>query len=129
VPTPDAPPPTSAVPADLDPEDAKLVTLARASRARVQADEGAAVRDGTGRTYTATSVELASLRLSALQAAVAAAVSSGATTLEAAAVVSATAVERPHAHDRAVVDDLAGAATPILLAGPDGVVAAVSRGA
>ena len=32
-------------PADLDPEDAKLVTLARATRTRARAVEGAAVRD------------------------------------------------------------------------------------
>ena len=48
---------------------------------------GAAVRDTDGRTYAAATVALASLRLSALQAAVAAAVSSGAPGLEAAAVV------------------------------------------
>ena len=64
--------------ADLDPEDAKLITLARSARARTGAAEGAAVRDDTGRTYLAATVELPSLRLTALQAAVAAAVSSGA---------------------------------------------------
>lgn len=63
---------------ELDPEDAKIVTLARATRARVGAPEGAAVRDTTGRTYTAATVTLPSLRLSALQLAVAMAVSSGA---------------------------------------------------
>jgi hypothetical protein len=64
------------------------VTLARASRARNSSAEGAAVRDQDGRTYVATSVDLPSLRLSALQTAVAMAVSSGASSLEAAAVVS-----------------------------------------
>nr|WP_218902427.1 cytidine deaminase [Streptomonospora nanhaiensis] len=73
---------------DLGPEDDKLITLARATRARTGAAEGAAVRDETGRTYTAATVDLPSLRLSALQAAVAAAVSSGAESLEAAAVVT-----------------------------------------
>ena len=73
---------------ELDPEDAKLVTLARSARARTGAAEGAAVRDDMGRTYAAVSVALPSLRLSALQAAVAAAVASGAQQLEAAAVVS-----------------------------------------
>ena len=73
---------------DLDPEDAKLVTLARSARARTGAAEGAAVRDDMGRTYVAASVDLPSLKLSALQAAVAAAVSSGAQQLEAAAVVT-----------------------------------------
>jgi hypothetical protein len=74
----------------LSAEDAKLVTLARASRARNSSAEGAAVRDQDGRTYVATSVDLPSLRLSALQTAVAMAVSSGASSLEAAAVVSDT---------------------------------------
>jgi len=73
---------------ELDPEDAKLVTLARAARARTDAAEGAAVRDDMGRTYAATTVALPSLSLTALQAAIAAAVSSGAQRLEAAAVVT-----------------------------------------
>lgn len=73
----------------LDPEDEKLVTLARSARARTGAAEGAAVRDDMGRTYVAASVALSSLNLTALQAAVAAAVSSGAQRLEAAVIVSA----------------------------------------
>lgn len=75
-------------PVELDPEDAKLVTLARSTRARTGAAEGAAVRDDMGRTYAAATVALPSLSLTALQAAIAAAVSSGAQRLEAAAVVS-----------------------------------------
>lgn len=71
----------------VPPEDDKLVTLARAAKARTGTAQGAAVRDDIGRTYAAASVELRSLRLSALQAAVAAALSSGSETLEAAAVV------------------------------------------
>ncbi|MFD0776023.1 cytidine deaminase, partial [Streptomonospora algeriensis] len=58
----------SSAPEHLDPEDEKLITLARTSRARTQAAEGAAVRDETGRTYTAATVELPSLKLTALQA-------------------------------------------------------------
>ncbi|MCK2241051.1 MULTISPECIES: cytidine deaminase [unclassified Crossiella] len=76
---------------ELDPEDTKLVVLARASRARTGAAEGAAVRDTDGRTYAATTVALPSLKLTALQAAVAAAVASGVDGLEAAAVVTAAA--------------------------------------
>jgi cytidine deaminase len=72
-------------------EDQKLITLARASRARAEAAEGAAVRDETGRTYAAATVALPSLNVTALQLAVAMAASSGATKLEAAAVVSASA--------------------------------------
>jgi hypothetical protein len=72
---------------DLEPEDAKLVTLARSARARTRAAQGAAVRDTDGRTYVATTVVLPSLQLSALQVAVAMAVSSGALGLEAAVVL------------------------------------------
>jgi hypothetical protein len=73
----------------VDTEDEKLVTLARSARARTGAAEGAAVRDDIGRTYVAATVSLPALSLSALQAAVAAAASSGVTKLEAAVVVSA----------------------------------------
>ena len=76
---------------ELDPEDAKLVTLARSTRARTGAAEGAAVRDDMGRTYAAATVALPSLALTAVQAAVAAAVSSGVQHLEAAAVVTESA--------------------------------------
>jgi hypothetical protein len=104
----------------LDPEDRKIVTLARSARARNGVPEGAAVRDETGRTYVAGTVALDSLKLSALQTAVAMAVASGATSLEAAAVV--TEAERASADDLAAVRDLGGAATPVLVAGPDGAV-------
>lgn len=106
---------------DLAAEDAKLVTLARSARGRTGAPEGAAVRDTDGRTYSAASVDLPSLQLSALQAAVAAAVSSGVRSLEAAAVVSdADAVEQ---EGLAAARDLT-ASVPVFLAGPDGAVRA-----
>jgi len=89
---------------DLDAEDQKIVTLARAVRARTGAAEGAAVRDTDGRTYAAATVALPSLRLTALQAAVAAAVSSGAEALEAAAVV--TEADKVDADSLAAVRDL-----------------------
>jgi hypothetical protein len=73
---------------EISPEDAKLVTLARASRARTSARQGAAVRDQDGRTYAASTVELPSLSIDALDLAVAMAISSGAKALEAAAVVA-----------------------------------------
>ncbi|MFJ6940942.1 cytidine deaminase [Streptomyces sp. NPDC101132] len=104
----------------LDPEDRKIITLARSARARNGVAEGAAVRDETGRTYVAGTVDLDSLKLSALQTAVAMAVASGAQSLEAAAVV--TAAEEPAEADRAAVRDLGGPGTPVLLAGPDGTV-------
>ena len=71
----------------LDAEDAKLVVLARGAMARAEAGSGAAVRDADGRTYAGAPVALEALALTALQAAVAAAVSSGATGLEAAVLV------------------------------------------
>jgi hypothetical protein len=111
-------------PADLDPEDAKIVTLARSVRARVGAVEGAAVRDTDGRTYTACTVALPSLTLTALQAAVAAAVAAGAPGLEAAAVVGDRA--DVDADSLAAVRDL-GAGAPVLLADPGGTVHAVLR--
>ena len=73
--------------APQDPEDAKLIVLARSARARTRAAQGAAVRDTDGRTYAAATVALPSLQLSALQVAVAMAVCSGALGLEAAAIV------------------------------------------
>jgi hypothetical protein len=110
----------------VNPEDAKLITLARSTRARVAAPEGAAVRDETGRTYTAATVNLPSLQLSALRLAVAMAVSSGAQKLEAAAVVSAAEVESEAepSTDLAAVRDL-GPEAPVLYAAPDGTVRAV----
>ena len=89
---------------ELDPEDAKLVTLARSTRARTGATEGAAVRDDIGRTYAAATVALPSLSLTALQAAVAAAVASGVQRLEAAVVVSEET--QLDAASRAVLADL-----------------------
>jgi len=104
----------------LDPEDQKIITLARSTRARVAASEGAAVRDETGRTYTAAAVALPSLHLSALRLAVAMAVSSGAESLEAAALVSD---KDPDPGDLAAVRDL-GPRAPVFHAGPDGALRA-----
>ena len=96
---------------ELDPEDAKLVTLARSVRARNGAAEGAAVRDEMGRTYAASTVALPSLTLTALQAAVAASVASGAQRLEAAVVV--TDEDTLDADSAAVAGDM-GVTRPIL---------------
>jgi hypothetical protein len=101
-----------------DHDDAKLVTLARSTRARTRALEGGCVRDQDGRTYAGATVDLPSLRLSALQVAVAMAVTSGARGLEAAVVLGdAEAVPET---DLAVVRDLAGSGVPVHLAAPDG---------
>ena len=103
-----------------DPDDKKLVTLARSTRARTAAAEGACVRDLDGRTYAGATVDLPSLRLSALQVAVAMAVTSGAKGLEAVAVLG----EQPEAgeSDMSVVRDFAGAGVPVFVASPDGTV-------
>lgn len=69
-------------------EDEKLFALARAARARIGAAEGAAVRDETGRSYAAATVDRPNLRISALDLAVAQAAAAGAEGLEAALVVS-----------------------------------------
>lgn len=104
---------------ELNPEDAKLIVLARAARSRTGASEGAAVRDADGRTYAAVTVALPSLRLSALQVAVASAVASGVTTLAAAAIV--TAAESSDSAGVSAVRDVSAAAM-VYLAGPDGAV-------
>ncbi len=95
---------------DLLPEDAKLVTLARAARARTTAAQGAAVRDQDGRTYAAATVDLPSLQVEALDLAVAMAVSSGARGLEAGAVVGGGTPTL------AAIRDLAGSGVDVVLA-------------
>lgn len=112
---------------DLDPEDQKILTLARTARTRAYAPytgnaQGAAVRDADGRTYAAATVEHADspLALSALRAAVAAAVASGARSFEAVAVVgdrwtTASTV------DGAVLMEF-GPDTVVLLAADDGTL-------
>jgi len=114
-------------PEPLDAEDAKLVTLARASRARTGAVEGAAVRDDTGRTYTAATVSLPSLSLSALRTAVAMASSSGAVSLAAAAVVREDDGHPVAEADVAAVRDLGGPWTPVFLASPGGTVLSTTQ--
>jgi hypothetical protein len=98
---------------DLSAEDAKLVTLARAARARTRAAEGAAVRDSDGRTYAACTVALDTVELTALQLAVAMALASGVKGLEAAAVVTDADTD---AVDVGVVRHFAGANIPVVVA-------------
>jgi hypothetical protein len=109
---------------DLAPEDAKLLTLARATRARTRAAEGAAVRDLDGRTYAAATVDLPSLQLSALAGCVAMAVASGAAGLEAALVH--TGADAVSDADLAALRDLAGADVPVHVAGTRGVTGATT---
>lgn len=100
-----------------DPDWAKLIVLARSARARVGAREGAAVRDETGRTHAAVCVGLDSLKLSALQLAVANSIATGARGIEAAVVVGQA---EPDSADEAVVKEIATDAAELLLCAPDG---------
>lgn len=105
---------------ELDDDDAKLVTLARGARARVSAATGAAIRDETGRTYSATEVSLPSFRITALQLAVAQAVAAGARGCECAVVVAADGGVM--AQDLSAAHDLGGAEVRVLGVHPDGSV-------
>ena len=112
---------TSGTPSD--PEDVKIITLARSALARTSAPQGACVRDTDGRTYAATSVALEHLTLSAVAVAVAMAVSSGAKGLEAVAVATDDEPD-PYALDAdlSVVRDLAGEGVAVWAVDPRGVV-------
>lgn len=91
---------------ELSAEDAKLVTLARATRARIGAAEGAAVRDDDGRTYAAATVDLPHLKLSAVQVCVAMAVASGSRGLDAVVLLGeATELTAPDAEALGDVGD------------------------
>src|SRR6478609_8015804 len=105
---------------ELSAEDAKLVTLARATRARTGATEGAAVRDSDGRTYAGATVDLPSLRVSALGVCVAMAVASGSRGLEAAVVL--TEAGSVAAEDLAAVTDFAGAGVVVHVGDPKGAL-------
>src|SRR6478736_5274000 len=100
----------------LSAEDRKLVTLARATRARTRAAEGAAVRDTDGRTYAAATVDLPSLKVSALGVCVAMAVASGSRGLEAAVVL--TEAGTVDADDLAALTDFAGPGVVVHMGDP-----------
>lgn len=99
-----------------DPEDIKLVTLARGARSRVQAAEGAAVRDTTGRTYASANVSLPSLTMSAASLAVAQAVASGAQGIEAVIVIA----ERIDERDLSAIREAGGIGASAWLCAADG---------
>ncbi|APA96939.1 cytidine deaminase [Nocardia seriolae] len=111
---------------ELDAEDSKLAVLARGAMGRTGGTGGAAVRDTHGRTYAAGTVELSALRLTALQAAVAAAISSGAEGFEAAVVVAGklsdygiAAVREVSPSARIIFSDVKGAVFDVLDPGGD----------
>jgi len=101
------------------PEDNKLVVLARATRARTSAVEGAALRDLDGRTYAAATVDLPSLQVSALGVAISMAVASGAQGAEAAVVLTERAVAPA---DLDALRDFAGDGVPLHVGAPDGTL-------
>ena len=109
---------------DLSAEDQKLVTLARATRARTDAAEGAAVRDSDGRTYAAATVALPSLQVSALGVCVAMAVSSGSRGLEAAVLL--TDKDQVSPLDLDVLRDFAGPGVTVHVGDPSGAVSGTS---
>ena len=105
---------------EQDPEDRKLVTLERATRARTGAPEGAAVRDTDGRTYAGATVELPSLTVSAIGVCVAMAVSSGSRGVEAAVLLGESGEARED--DLKVLREFAGERVVVHLADPRGSV-------
>jgi len=94
----------------LPPEDNKLVVLAKATRARTAAAEGAALRDLDGRTYAAATVDLPSLQVSAVGVAVSMAVASGAKGAEPAVVLTEGDVA---AADLDILREFAGGGLPV----------------
>ncbi len=105
---------------DLDAEDNKLVVLARATKARTGAREGAALRDLDGRTYAGATVDLPRLQVSALGVCIAMAVASGARGAEAAVVLGEDPVSEG---DLEALRDFAGGGVPVHEGAPNGAVA------
>jgi len=100
-----------------NPEDSKLVVLAKATRARTGAAQGAAMRDLDGRTYAGATVDLPSLQISALDVCIAMAVASGAKGAEAAVVLGDGSAELD------ALRDFAGAGVPVHLGSSAGQIA------
>jgi hypothetical protein len=101
------------------PEDNKLVVLAKATRARTGAAEGAALRDLDGRTYAAATVDLPSLHVSALGVAISMAVASGARGAEAAVVLTEAQLADA---DLDALRDFAGEGVPVHVGVPAGTL-------
>jgi hypothetical protein len=109
----------------VDAEDNKLVVLARATRTRTGAAQGAALRDLDGRTYAGATVDLPSLRVSAVGVVVAMAVASGAQGAEAVVVLGGDGDVSED--DLAAVRDFAGTGVPVHRGTPaGGLVASTS---
>jgi hypothetical protein len=103
----------------LSSEDSKLVVLARATRARTGAAQGAALRDLDGRTYAGATVDLPALQVSALGVCLAMAVSSGAKGAEAVVVLGDGEL---YPNDLAALRDFAGIGVPAYVGDPAGTI-------
>ena len=104
----------------MDAEDNKLVVLARATRARTGAAEGAALRDLDGRTYAGASVDLAALPVTAIGVCIVMALSSGAKGAEAVVLLGeATDVGEP---DLTALREFTGSGVPVHVCDPAGAV-------
>lgn len=110
---------------ELGAEDAKLVTLARATLARTGAGEAAAVRDGDGRTYAGAGLTTSAWRMSALQVCLGMAASSGVKHLEAVVLMTSgdptDAVSEP---DLTALRELGGPQVPVRVVDARGTVCA-----
>ena len=103
----------------MEAEDEKLVVLARATRLRAGAAEGAALRDLDGRTYAGATVDLPSLQVSALGVCIAMATASGARGVEAAVVLNEGAFLESELD---ALREYAGAGVLVHHGGPNGTI-------
>lgn len=97
--------------------------LARATRARIGAAQGAALRDQDGRTYAGATVDLPTLKVSALGVCIAMAVASGSTGAEAAVVLGESDLDPV---DLQALREFAGEGVPVHQGAPNGTLAAVT---
>lgn len=102
-----------------NPEDQKLVVLARATRARTGAAQGAALRDLDGRTYAGATVDLPSLQVGALGVCIAMAVASGAKGAEAVVLLGHSDLTDA---DLRALREFAGAGVPVHVGEPNGSI-------
>lgn len=94
----------------MDEEDKKLFVLAKATRVRAAAAEGAALRDLDGRTYAGATVDLPHLQVSAVGVVVSMALASGSRGAEAVVVLTQGQLSGA---DLDVLRDFAGAGVPV----------------
>jgi hypothetical protein len=105
-----------------DPENAKLLTLARGARGRIGSTQGAALRDEMGRTYSGASVDIPSLQLTGVELAVAQAMAAGASGVEAVVAVGAITPR-----ELGLIREVGGNGVLVIECRPDGSVNAWHR--